>query len=217
MYKTFYKDYSGKPLIYLISPSKINVKTFPDVLSKVLDTRMINVFQLRLKNYKDLDLIRITSLLYKICKKKKVTFILNDRIDIAKKLNIDGVHIGKEDGSIKSARNILGNLKIIGSSCYNNKNLSIKSQNLGANYVAFGAFFKTCTKENTAKVVLADLKNIRKNINIPIVAIGGLNKYNIKKLIYLKPNFLAFCSSIWNTKKTPISEIKSIKNVLDNF
>ena len=101
---------------------------------------------------------------------------MNDRIDIAKKINVDGVHIGKEDGSIKSARNILGNLKIIGSSCYNNKNLSIKSQNLGANYVAFGAFFKTNTKENTTKVVLSDLLKIRKNINIPMVGIGGLNK-----------------------------------------
>ena len=70
MYNTFYIDYSGKPLIYLISPSKINVKTFPGILSKVLDTQMIDVFQLRLKNYKDLDLIKITSLLYKICKKK---------------------------------------------------------------------------------------------------------------------------------------------------
>ena len=217
MYKTFYKDYSGKPLIYLISPSKIDVKTFPGILSKVLDTQMINVFQLRLKNYKDLDLIKITSLLYKICKKKNVTFILNDRIDIAKKLDVDGVHLGKEDGSIKYARNILGNHKIIGSSCYNNKSLSIKSQNLGANYVAFGALFKTETKENTTKIVLADFKNIRKNINIPIVGIGGLNKFNIKKLIYLKPDFFAFCSSIWNTKRTPQIEIKSIKNVLDNF
>ena len=217
MYKTFYKDNPGKPLIYLISPSKIDIKTFPDALSKVLDTHMINVFQLRLKNYRDSDLISITSLLYKICKKKKVIFILNDRIDIAKKLDVDGVHIGKEDGSIKSARNILGNLKIVGSSCYNNKNLSIKAQNLGANYVAFGAFFKTYTKENTTKIILSDLKGIRKNINIPIVSIGGLNKYNIKKLIYLKPNFLAFCSSIWNTKKTPQIEIISIKNVLDNF
>ena len=72
MYKTFYKDHSSKPLIYLISPSKIDIKTFPDILLKVLDTQMINVFQLRLKNYNDLDLIKITSLLYKICKKKKL-------------------------------------------------------------------------------------------------------------------------------------------------
>ena len=217
MYKAFYKDDSSKPLIYLISPSKIDIKTFPGILSKVLDTQVVNVFQLRLKNYKDSDLISITSLLYKICIKKNVTFILNDRVDIAKKLNVDGVHLGKEDGSIKNARNILGNLKIIGSSCYNNISLSIKSQNLGANYIAFGAFFKTETKENTSKIILSDFKNIRKNINIPIVGIGGLNKFNIKKLIYFKPDFLAFCSSIWNTKRTPQIEIKSIKNVLDNF
>ena len=217
MYKTFYKDHSSKPLIYLISPSKIDIKTFPSILSKVLETQMVNVFQLRLKNYKDSDLIIITSLLYKICKKKNVTFILNDRIDIARKLDVDGVHLGKEDGSIKNARNILGNLKVIGSSCYNNKSLSIKSQNLGANYVAFGAFFKTETKKNTTKIVLSDFKNIRRNIKIPIVGIGGLNKFNIKKLIYLKPDFLAFCSSVWNTKRPPQIEIKSIKNVLDNF
>ena len=217
MYKAFYKDDSSRPLIYLISPSKIDIKTFPSILSKVLETQVVNVFQLRLKNYKDSDLISITSLLYKICIKKNVTFILNDRVDIAKKLNVDGVHLGKEDGSIKNARNILGNLKIIGSSCYNNISLSIKSQNLGANYIAFGAFFKTETKENTSKIILSGFKNIRKNINIPIVGIGGLNKFNIKKLIYLKPDFLAFCSSIWNTKKTPQIEIKSIKNILDNF
>ena len=217
MFRTLYKEHSFKPLIYLISPSKIDIKTFPGILSKVLETQAVNVFQLRLKNYKDSDLIFITSLLHKICIKKNVTFILNDRIDIAKKLNVDGVHLGKEDGSIKNARNILGNLKIIGSSCYNNKSLSIKSQNLGANYVAFGALFKTETKKNTTKIVLSDFKNIRRNINIPIVGIGGLNKFNIKKLIYFKPDFLAFCSSIWNTKRTPQIEIKSIKNVLDNF
>ena len=217
MYKTFYKGHSAKPLIYLISPSRIDIKTFPGILSKVLETQVVNVFQLRLKNYKDSDFISITSLLYKICIKKNVTFILNDRVDIAKKLNVDGVHLGKEDGSIKNARNILGNLKIIGSSCYNDKNLSIKSQNLGANYVAFGALFKTETKENPTKIVLSNFKNIRKNLNIPIVGIGGLNKFNIKKLTYLKPDFLAFCSSIWDTKRTPQLEIKSIKNVLDNF
>ena len=217
MYNIFYKEYSSKPLIYLISPSKIDIKTFPTMLTEVLDTRMVKVFQLRLKNYRDSDVIKIASLLYKICIKKKVTFILNDRVDIAKKLDLDGVHIGKEDGGIKRARSILGNLKIIGSSCYNNKNLSIKSQNLGANYIAFGAFFDTKTKENTTKIVLSDYKNIRKNINIPIVGIGGLNKHNIKKLIKLKPDFLAFCSAIWNTKKTPQIEIKRIKNVLDNF
>ena len=217
MYNIFYKEHSGKPFIYLISPSKIDIKTFPSILAEVLDTRMVKIFQLRLKNYNDSDLIKIASLLFKICTKKNVTFILNDRVDIAKKLNLDGVHIGKDDGSIKSARSILGNLKIIGSSCYNKKSLSIKSQNLGASYIAFGAFFDSETKVNTTKIVLSDFKNIRKNIKIPIVGIGGLNKFNIKKLIDLKPDFLAFCSSIWSAKRSPNIEIKSLKNILDNF
>ena len=75
MYKTLYKDYSGKPLIYLISPSTINIKTFPDILSRVLETQAVNVFQLRLKNYRDSDLISITSLLYKICIKKMLLLL----------------------------------------------------------------------------------------------------------------------------------------------
>tara|TARA_B100000886_G_scaffold339103_1_gene303584 strand:+ start:647 stop:1300 length:654 start_codon:yes stop_codon:yes gene_type:complete len=217
LYNKLYNEYSRKPSIYLISPPKIDIKTFPSILAEVLDTRMVKVFQLRLKNYKDSDLIKIASLLYKICIIKNVIFILNDRVDIAKKLNLDGVHIGKEDGSIKRARKILGNIKIIGSSCYNNKILAMKSQYLGANYVAFGAFFDTKTKENTTKIVLPDFKKIQKNISIPIVSIGGLNIHNIKKLFSFKPDFLAFCSFIWDTKKTPQIEIKRIKNLLDNF
>ena len=217
MYNIFHKSFVKKPLIYLISPPNVDINTFPNILSNVLDTRMVKVFQLRLKNYIDTDIIKITSLLKRICKEKKVTFILNDRVDIAKKLNLDGVHIGKDDSSIKRARSILGNFKIIGSSCYNNKNLSIKSQNLGANYIAFGAFFDTYTKANTTKIVLSEFKNIRKNIYIPIVGIGGLNKHNVKKLNHFKPDFFAFSSSIWDTKKTPQIEITSIKNVLDNF
>ena len=70
MHKTFYKDHFGNPLIYLISPSKIDIKTFPGILLQVLETQAVNVFQLRLKNYSDSDLISITSLLYKICIKK---------------------------------------------------------------------------------------------------------------------------------------------------
>lgn len=207
----------NKPSIYLISPPNIDIKKFPFLLSNILDTGLVKIFQLRLKNYKDDELLKITNLLFKICINKKVIFILNDRPDLAKKVNVDGVHIGKNDLSIKKARTILGNNKIIGSSCYNSNNLSIKSQRSGANYIAFGSFFKTNTKINTTKIVIANFKNIRKNINIPFVGIGGLNRFNIKKLMLLQPNFLAFSSTIWQNKNSPIVEIKRVKNVLDNF
>ena len=144
-------------------------------------------------------------------------FILNDNPKIAKELNLDGIHIGKKDCAIKKARKIIGNNRILGSSCYNNLNLSVKSQNLGADYLAFGSFFKTNTKKNTTKAIIENFNKVKKNIKIPIVGIGGLNKYNIKKLKFLRFNFLAFSSTIWNNKNSPLSEIKSIKNVLDNF
>jgi len=178
---------------------------------------MVSVFQLRLKNYVDIELKKITKILFKICEENKVIFILNDRPELAKELNVHGVHLGKNDCSIKKARKILGNNKIIGSSCYNHNFLSIKSQNLGVNYVAFGAFFKTNTKKNTTNAVVSNLRKVRKNINLPFVGIGGLNKFNVKKLTLLKPDFLAFCSTIWENKNSPIAEVKSVKNVLDNF
>ena len=173
------KNFS-KPLIYLISPSSVDIKNFPYLLSNVLKSGMVSIFQLRLKEYKDTELIKRTVILSKICTKHRVKFILNDRADIVAKLNLDGVHLGKEDVSIKTARKMLGNKKIIGSSCYNINKLSIKSQNLGANYVAFGSFFKTVTKKNTKKIVLTSLYKVRKNIHVPIVGIGGLNKYNVQ-------------------------------------
>ncbi len=214
---TLYKNNNNKPKIYLISPSKIDMQYFPSLLSSVLDTGMVSIFQLRLKNYIDSELLKITRLLFKICEDKKVIFILNDRPDLAKNANVDGVHIGKNDCSIKEARSILGNNKIIGSSCYNNNLLSIKSQSLGVDYVAFGSFFKTTTKKNTTNAVIHSLKKIKKNTHIPFVGIGGLDKFNIKKLLFLKPDFLAFCSTIWENKNSPVTEIKGVKNVLDNF
>ena len=184
----------NKPSIYLISPTSIDNKLFPSLLESVLSTGLISVFQLRIKSYSDREIIQIIKSLFPICVNYKVIFILNDRADIAKITGVDGVHLGEEDISIKKARNILGNDKIIGSSCYNSIKLCIKSSYLGANYNAFGSFFKTNTKTNTKSVSLVNLRKFKKFTNKPTVVIGGLNMYNIKKLAFLKLDFLAFCS-----------------------
>ena len=206
-----------KPKIYLISPPKINIKTFPTILTVILKAKIVSIFQLRLKDYSDNDLLKISETISEICNHYKVTFILNDRVDIAKKINIDGVHLGKNDLNIKQARKILGRDKIIGSSCYNKISLSIKSENLGSNYQAFGAFFKTTTKSKTTNITLSSIHKYRKHTNNPIVGIGGLNKNNITKLKFLKLDFLAFCSAVWYGKHAPLVEIKKINNVIESF
>ncbi|MDA9558755.1 thiamine phosphate synthase [Alphaproteobacteria bacterium] len=207
----------NKPSIYLISPTSIDNKFFPSLLKSILSTGLISVFQLRIKKYSDRETIQIIENLFPICINYKVPFILNDRADIAKITGVDGVHLGEEDISIKKARNILGNNKIIGSSCYNSIKLSIKSSYLGADYNAFGSFFNTNTKKNTKAVSLVNLRKFKKFTNKPTVGIGGLNMYNIKKIAFLKLDFLAFCSSIWYNKKSPLEEVKKIKKIIDSF
>ncbi len=193
------------------------MKIFPLKLSSLLETGIVKIFQLRLKGYNDKLIIEITKYLYQICRHYNVVFILNDRPDIAKITGVDGVHLGDLDCSIKKARAILGNNKIIGSSCYNNILNSIKSQSLGADYIAYGAFFKTKTKEKTKTIFIPNLKKHKKNIKCATVGIGGLNKSNIKKIAFLKFDFLAFCSSIWYGKNIPTIEIRNVKKVLDSF
>ena len=207
----------NKPSIYLISPTSIDNKVFPYLLESVLSTRLVKIFQLRVKEYSDMETVQIIEKLFPICINYKVLFILNDRPDIAKITAVDGVHLGEDDINIKKARGILGNNKIIGSSCYNSINLSINSSFLGADYNAFGSFFKTNTKKKTTPISLANLKKSRKFTNKPTVGIGGLNKYNIKKIAFLKLDFLAFCSAIWYNNSSPLEEVKKINKTIDSF
>ena len=207
---------SHKTGIYLISPLNVDKLKFPTLLSKVLATKSVRFFQLRLKNVGDRDIIELINSLYPVCLYHKVPFILNDRVDLVKVTGVDGVHLGTKDLSVKKARKILGHKKIIGSSCYNTILTSMKSEYLGADYLAFGSFFETNTKKDTTKINIFNFKKYRKHIKLPIVAIGGLNKFNIKRLAFLNPDFLAFCSSIWYSKHSPVMEIKKITNIINS-
>ena len=130
----------SKKFIYLISPSKINKKTFFKILSALLIQNKISYFQLRLKNYREREIIQIGKETLKICKKYKVKLIINDEPRIAKLVNADGCHLGQKDIKIREARKILKN-KIIGVTCHNSIKLVTKSIKDGADYVALGSFF----------------------------------------------------------------------------
>jgi len=201
-----------KRYIYLISPPKIRGVKFYKDLNNVLKTNKVKYFQLRLKKISILNLLKISKKVKKIVKKNKVKLIVNDNPIVAKMINADGCHIGQKDIDFISCRKILGKNKIVGMTCHNSKKLALKAKKYGANYVAFGAFFKSSTKKTASKANLEILRWAKKKINMPIVAIGGINNSNYKKILSNGANFIACSNYVWKNKELdPVSAINKFK------
>ena len=199
-----------KKFIYLISPNKIYPQFYLD-LKKVLKTGKVGLFQLRLKKYSIKQKIEIGKKILQICKKYNVRFLVNDDPILSKKLNADGCHLGQKDMNITEARKIVGK-KIIGITCHNSINLAKAAIKKQADYIAFGAFFSTKTKKVKYKATTKILNKVKKLTKTPIVAIGGINLNNYKKLLLNNANLLAISSYVWNNKKyKPIESINKLK------
>ena len=199
-----------KKFIYLISPNKIYSQFYQD-LRKVVKTGKVGLFQLRLKKYSIKQKIVIEKKIHQICKKHNVKFLVNDDPILSKKLKADGCHLGQKDMNITEARKIIGN-KIIGITCHNSINLAKKAIKKKADYIAFGAFFSTKTKKVKYKATTKILNKVKKLTKIPIVAIGGINLKNYKKLLLNNANLLAISSYVWNNKKyKPLESIEKLK------
>ena len=200
----------NKKFIYLISPLKIE-KTFYSHLEKVLSQKKVSFFQLRLKKENLKKKLIIAKKIKKICKKFNVKFLINDDVYLAKKLNADGCHLGQKDMNILDARKLIGN-KIIGITCHNSIQLAKVALKNKADYLAFGAFYLSKTKKAKYRASLNLLKKARKITKKPIVAIGGINSTNYKKLLLNKANLLAISGYIWKNKKLkPIEAINKLK------
>ncbi len=189
----------NKKFIYLISPNKILLKNFYKTLANLFKTKKIYFFQLRLKNEKKDKLIKIAKKIKKIAKKYDVKFIVNDNPYLANEVNADGCHIGQKDFDIKKARKILKN-KILGVTCHNSISLSQKAIENGADYIALGAFFQSKTKKVKYFADFHTLRSVKKFSKTDVVAIGGINLRNYKKVLLNKANFLAISNYIWKNK-----------------
>ena len=190
----------NKKFIYLISPSKIKDKIFYNSLDLVLKSKKVKFFQLRLKKESFKNKVIIAKKILKICKKNNVKLIINDNPHLALKVNAHGCHLGQKDMNIIKAKKILKN-RIIGVTCHNSIRLAKNASINGANYIALGAFYKSKTKKVIHKANINTLNKIRKSISLPIVAIGGINEKNYKKLLLNKADFLAISAYIWNNRK----------------
>ena len=197
-------------LVYLISPDKIH-KNFYNKLEKVLSSKIVSFFQLRLKKLDKKKIIIISKKIKKITKKYNVKLIINDYIDVVKIVNADGCHLGQKDASVLVAKRYLKK-KIIGVTCHNSKRLAKIAVKNGADYIAFGSFNKSKLKPNAKRSNLNILKWAKKNIKKPIVAIGGIDDSNYKKLRKIGAKYIAISSFIWdNPKLKPEKAIRKFK------
>ena len=170
-------DYS----LYLCTDRNLlNGKNFEETIELAIKGG-VTIVQLREKNCSSREFLEIATSIKKITSKYKIPLIINDRIDIALAVNADGVHVGQDDLPCKTAREILGEEKIIGVSV-STVETAIKAEIDGANYIGVGAIFKTSTKTDAEIVSLATLKKIRDSVKIPVVAIGGINKNNLPQI-----------------------------------
>ena len=199
-----------KKLVYLISPEKID-KSFYKKLEKVLSYGNVGFFQLRLKKSQKKTILSVAKKIQKITKKQKVKFIINDYCDLVLKIGADGCHIGQSDMSIEGAKRIIKN-KLLGVTCHNSKKLAYNAKIKNVSYIAFGSFYQSKLKPKATKANLKIINWAKKNIKKPIVAIGGINNLNYKKLINSGANYIAISSFIWdNPQLKPEDAIKIFK------
>lgn len=197
--------------IYLISPLDVG-GGFPERLVRALDAAEVAAFQFRVKGLDEHEAARLADPLRRICGDREVTFIVNDSIALAKRLGADGVHLGQDDGEVADARQQLGREAQIGVTCHASRHLAMAAGEAGADYVAFGAFFPTTTKEVKHHADLETLTWWQSIFEIPCVAIGGITAQNAAPLVVAGADFLAVSGGVWNGDE--VANIKALAQAI---
>lgn len=182
--------------LYLISPLGVG-GPFADRLVRALDAGPVAAFQFRVKGVDEHEAAKLAEPLQRICADRDVTFIVNDSIALARRLGADGVHLGQDDGSVAEARDRLGREAQIGVTCHGSRHLAMEAGEHGADYVAFGAFFPTTTKEVEHHAELDILTWWQTWFELPCVAIGGITPENCGPLVAAGADFLAVSGAVW--------------------
>jgi thiamine-phosphate pyrophosphorylase len=199
--------------LYLISPLNVG-GDFPETLHAVLSAGSVAAFQFRVKNVDQHAAAALAEPLQEICVAADVAFIVNDSVALAKRLGADGVHLGQSDGDIREARTALGSAVQIGVTCHNSRHLAMEAAEAGADYVAFGAFYPTATKQVEHQAELDTLIKWSDVTEIPCVAIGGITVENAKPLVESGADFLAVCSGVWDYPSGPVAAVKAFNALL---
>jgi len=200
--------------LYLLTPPKLELPSFKDTLARALDAGDVACLQLRLKDESDDAVCRAAEALMPIAQKRDVAFLVNDRPDLAAKLGADGAHIGQDDMPYDEARRLLGPSKIIGVTCHDSRHFAMEAAEAGADYVAFGAFFPTQTKEPKSHAETGLLSWWSEIFEIPCVAIGGITVENSAPLIEAGADFLAVSAGIWAHPQGPAAAVQLFNHLM---
>lgn len=199
--------------LYLISPLNVD-GDFPVRLEEALTAGPVAAFQFRVKGIDQHKAAELASPLQEICARHDVAFIVNDSISLAKRIGADGVHLGQEDGDPREARDILGRDAQIGVTCHNSRHLAMEAAEAGADYVAFGAFFPTSTKEVKHQAEIETVELWSQFTEVPCVAIGGITTQNASEVINAGADFIAVSSGVWNYADGPAAAVKAFNALL---
>jgi len=199
--------------LYLISPLDVG-GDFPARLEEALSAGPVAAFQFRVKGVDQHEAARLAEPLQAICAAHEVAFIVNDDMGLAKRLGADGVHLGQGDGDPRDARALLGAGAQIGVTCHDSRHLAMEAGEAGADYVAFGAFFPTETKETHHRPDPSILSWWATLFEIPSVAIGGITSDNGRALVEAGADFLAICSGVWDHPGGPEAAVRAFQEIL---
>ncbi len=204
--------------LYLITPPSIpDLLAFAKIFEETLNAGDVACVQLRLKGADDHTIRQACEKLRPIAQKLGVAFIMNDRPDLAAELDCDGVHVGQDDTPYSEARRIVGPDAIVGVTCHDSRHLAMTAGEAGADYVAFGAFFPTQTKQAKGHPEPEVLKWWTELFTVPSVAIGGITPDNAESLVQNGADFLAVCNGVWEHEAGPVAAVKAFDTLFARY
>lgn len=201
--------------LYLITPPKLELAHFSRALEDALAGGDVACVQLRLKDVADAEVLRIGAALKPIVQSAGAALIINDRPDLAARLDADGVHVGQSDASYEEARRLLGKDRIVGVTCHNSRDLAYEAAEAGADYVAFGAFYPTGTKEPSHWAEPEILNIWQETMETPCVAIGGITVENAAPLVESGADFLAVSAGVWAHPDGPRQAVSAFNAIFE--
>jgi len=208
--------------LYLITPPQIaDVDEFAAVLETALDAGDVACLQLRLKTpdgvIDEAATRAVATAVTELAQARGVAVLINDSPDLAVELGADGVHVGWDDVPVKQARAIVGEDRVVGATAKNSRHVAMQAGEAGADYVAFGAFYPTSTKEGTVAASPDLLEIWQESMEIPCVAIGGITLGNAAPLVIAGADFLAVSSGVWDHPEGAPVAVAAFNRLLDEL